>query len=84
MAKDIDNHVKACPTACTTCQNVKAAAGQPEPTSPNDQINIDLYSPLQVEEGGHKYVVVITDAFTKMVCLAVIEKKMADPKISGT
>ena len=47
-------------------------------TQPNERVHIDLFGPLKTSEGGNKFVMVMTDAFTKLVELAAIENKTAE------
>jgi hypothetical protein len=80
MTNDVDKYIKA----CTTCQRSKAtmpksAPLQPMPTcdEPNMRVHVDLFGPLKTSEAGNKYIMVMTDAFTKYVELAAIETKEA-------
>ena len=70
---------------CTTCRLSKAKPDLNAPlhslplcTIPNERVHIDLFGPLKVSQGGHKFIMVMTDAFTKLVELAAIEDKMAE------
>ncbi|MDP4419464.1 integrase catalytic domain-containing protein, partial [Escherichia coli] len=45
---------------------------------PNQRIHADLFGPLKTSEKGKKFILVITDAFTKYVELVAIENKEAD------
>ena len=48
-----------------------------QPATPNHCIHMDLFGPLATSGSGKKYVMVITDAFTKYVELVAIPKKEA-------
>lgn len=48
-----------------------------QPINPNHRLHVDLYGPLQTSENGKKFVVVMTDAYSKYVELATICKKSA-------
>ena len=69
---------------CETCQLSKAPLpaplplhSMPVPRGPNNRVHIDLMVPLRTSENGNKYVMVMTDAFTKWVELAAITDKTA-------
>lgn len=81
MDNDIKEHIKH----CDVCQTIRPynhphkAPLQPlaQPSNPNHRIHIDLFGPLITSERNKKYVMVITDAFTKYVELVAIENKEA-------
>ncbi len=81
MDKDIAEHIKF----CTVCQrNANNQKDQPlplkqlpAPRAPNDRLHVDLFGPLSDQYSDNKRIVVITDAFTKFVVLAVIPEKSA-------
>ena len=50
----------------------------PQCTMPNQRIHMDLFGPLKTSQSGKKYIMVITDAFTKYVELVAIPDKQAD------
>ena len=79
MDQDIADHV----ARCAICQQL-TNKGKPAPTPlqplpevrrPNARVHVDLFGPLKTATGGKKYILVITDAFTKMVRLAPISTK---------
>jgi IS30 family transposase len=81
MTSDISAFVHRCPL----CQRVKAKlpakAGllsMPICRSPNERLHINLYRLLKTSAAGNHYVIVMTDAFTKYVELAVIPNKTED------
>lgn len=49
----------------------------PQPTKPNERVHIDLYGPLQGDD-NHKYIMVMTCAFSKWVELTPITNKTAE------
>ena len=70
--------------SCAVCQRAKAPLpnpaplqSMPVPIGPNHRVHIDLMGPLRTSENGNKYVMVMTDAFTKWVELAAITDKTA-------
>lgn len=78
MSNDVTKFVRN----CETCQKAKGrqpgkAPLQSMPTcdAPNQRIHIDLVGPLRTSESGNKYIMVMTDAFTKYVELASITSK---------
>ena len=77
---DISNHIKS----CVQCQlrkrlSLKKLPLQPLPTTdmPNDRIHVDLFSPLKTSEHGKKYILCITDTFTKYAEVVAIPNKKA-------
>lgn len=81
MHKDIEEHVKS----CVDCQRTKPHSKHPrpplrpleQPHTPNHRIHIDLFGPLSTSESGKKYILVITDAFSKYVELVAVASKEA-------
>ena len=81
MDRDITEHIKA----CHRCQLRKndhrpppaLLTPLPQPTEPNMRIHADLHGPLRTSGNMKKYILVITDAFTKYVELVAIENKEA-------
>ena len=80
ITSDIDKFIHK----CLRCQEVKGKRPSPAPLqnlpiceSPNERVHIDLFGPLK-SHNGNKYILVMTDAFTKMAELAAIEDKKAD------
>ena len=45
---------------------------------PNQRIHMDLFGPLKTSQSGKKYIMVVTDAFTKYVELIAIPDKQAE------
>ena len=81
MDADVAEHVKRC-TVCQACTNkndnepIPPLAPLPQPGGPNERVHIDLWGPAKTKE-GNKMVLVITDAFTKIVRLTAIPNKSA-------
>jgi hypothetical protein len=81
LDKDVANYIRQ----CQVCQRATAKNSQgtpqlrqlPETKAPNERLHVDLYGPLKTMDGTKKMVCVMTDAFTKMVSLKVINGKHA-------
>lgn len=84
VTTDVESHV----AHCVTCQEVKNPPRfnqqhaphkpLPIPDRPNDRVHVDLFGPLKGGTDGQKYVMVMTDAFSKYVELAAIPNKEAE------
>jgi len=81
MDQDIQEHIKSChqcqvrktqPTAAPTL-----LSSLPATTEPNQRIHADLFGPLATSGRNKKYLLCMTDAFTKYVELVAIEDKEA-------
>ena len=77
---DVDKYIKRCPV----CQQVKGTAPPPAPLQSlplclqrNERVHIDLLGPLKTSEEGNKYVLCMTDAFSKVVEITAIPDKKA-------
>ena len=81
MDRDIAAHIKE----CATCQRagdkktlpVPPLQSLPELSRPSERIHIDLFGPLKVEENETAYVLVVTDAFSKLANLFLLPDKSA-------
>jgi len=80
MDKDITEHLQS----CDKCQLTKVGKVQtellsplPQCTEPNQRVHADLFGPLKCPNGDKKYILCVTDAFTKYVELGVIPNKEA-------
>ena len=69
MDSDVINHIKA----CIRCQS-RRVDHRPKPhlltplpqcSEPNQRVHVDMYGPLKTSDSGKKYVLVMTDAFSK-------------------
>ena len=90
MANDfwpgMDRDVKAHVAPCVDCQRTKPYWAQPrapimplpQPSTPNHSVHIDLFGLIASSEAGKKYILVMTDAFSKYVELASIRSKEAE------
>ena len=81
MDKNINDFI----SSCEKCQLRKTGpkisqallSPLPQCTEPNQRIHVDLFGPLRVSGNGKKYILCITDAFTKYVELVGIPDKEA-------
>jgi hypothetical protein len=82
MDKDIKEHIDQCKPCQTTTDKGKPPdvpiTGLKIPSGSSQRIHADLFGPLQNSERGNMYILVITDAFTKMAQLTAINGKHAD------
>ena len=78
---DVDTFI----SKCIRCQEMAGRKPAPSPLKslpiceePNYRVHMDLFGPLKVRSaGGKKYIIVMTDAFTKYTELAAISDKTA-------
>ncbi len=80
MERDITEHLRH----CDKCQLMKKGKMAPELlsplpqcTEPNQRVHADLFGPLKTSDGDKKFILCITDAFTKYVELVVLPNKEA-------
>jgi hypothetical protein len=80
MEKDITEHLRR----CDKCQITKVGKMAPELlsplpqcTEPNQRVHADLFGPLKTPDGDKKFILCLTDAFTKYVELVVLPNKEA-------
>jgi hypothetical protein len=82
MEKDIKEHINQCKPCQTTTDKGKPPdvpiTGLKIPSGPSQIIHADLFKQLQNSERGNIYILVITDAFTKMARLTAINGKDAN------
>ena len=78
---DILKHTKT----CLTCQRRKSSTDKPPPLhplpmpdQPNIRIHADLFGPMLAAGRQHKYILCITDAFTKYAIVTPVENKEAE------
>ena len=81
----VHNYVAKYIKSCPVCQSAKGKAPPPSPLKslplcdgPNERVHIDLFGPLKTSHEGNKFVMVMTDAWSKVVELAAIPNKQAD------
>jgi hypothetical protein len=81
MDKDIKEHIDQCKPCQTTTDKGKPPdvpiTGLQITSGPSQRIHADLFGLLQNSERGNMYILVITDAFTKMARLTPINGKDA-------
>ncbi len=83
MGTDIEAFV----AACKVCMESKDPPGMnatrellkplPAPSEPNERVHADLFTPGAVSAAGHKYVLVIMDALSKLAELLPLKDKEA-------
>jgi transposase InsO family protein len=78
---DVLNHTKS----CLRCQQRKKSTHKPPPLQPlpipdkpNMRIHADLFGPMLAAGRQHKYILCITDAFTKYAMVTAVENKEAE------
>ena len=81
MEKDISEHL----SSCNKCQVTKVGKMAPELlsplpqcTEPNQRVHADLFGPLKTSEGEKKFILCLTDAFTKYAIVTIIVNKKAE------
>ena len=80
MEADISQHLKSCEKCQFTKPNRNSPqllSPLPQCTEPNQRVHTDLFGPLKVVNGGKKYLLTITDSFTKYCELVVLPNKEA-------
>ena len=81
MEAEIQQHIKQCSTCDSTPTTKKQHQGPlqplPIPGRPHERIHVDLFGPLKTSDTGNKYVLVWTDALTRMTRLTAIKDKTA-------
>jgi hypothetical protein len=81
MDKDIEHHISTC-RKCQVRRVDHAAPPQllsplPQCTEPNQRMHCDLFGPLKISGNAKKYILCMTDAFTKYVELVAVPDKEA-------
>jgi transposase InsO family protein len=83
LASDVAAYISKC-QRCAQCNNPYAFRSQhapmqglPVPAGPNVRVHMDLFGPLKVSGHGRKYILVITDAYTKYAVLVPLPNKEA-------
>ena len=78
---DCQTFVKEC-EICQTARSTKPAPANliplPITTRPNERIHLDLFGELKTSHAGNKYILVITDSFTKYTEICAIPSKSAE------
>ena len=82
MDNSINRHLRE----CEKCQKTKKekrpttnfVSPLPQCTMPNQRIHMDLFGPLKTSGSGKKYIMCVTDAFSKYVELVALPNKEAE------
>ena len=80
MENDISDHLQKCHKCQMTKPNrnpPQLLTPLPQCTEPNQRIHADLFGPLKTTNGEKKYLLCMTDAFTKYVELVAVPNKEA-------
>ncbi len=79
MERDITEHLRSC-DKCQLTKKGKMApellSPLPQCTEPNQRVHADLFGPLKTSDGDKKFILCITDAFTKYVELVLPNKEV--------
>ena len=79
MTQEIKEFVQRCPTCSAHKPRIGTPPGLfPSPNGPNERVHADLFGPVKDKHGQKKFILVITDAFTKLVALQLLENKSAE------
>ncbi len=81
LFKDVKTHVQTCLTCQQRkCSNLKPTPLQPIPIPerPNWRIHANLFGPMLTADSNKKFVLCITDAFTKYAVVTSIQNKNAE------
>ena len=81
----MDDHIAKHVAKCEPCNAADAhtqapstgVTPLPQPREPNERVHVDIFGPLKAQNGSLKYVLVTTDAFSKIVRLAILPDKTA-------
>ena len=81
MDKHINDHLQQCDKCQKTSKEKRATTNLvsplPQCKMPNLRIHMDFFGPLKTSKSRKKYIMVVTDAFTKYVELIAIPEKQA-------
>ena len=81
MDKDIVDHIQKCHKCQARRKDYKAPpqllSPLPQCTEPNQRIHCDLFGPLKISGNAKKFILCMTDAFTKYVELVALPDKEA-------
>jgi len=82
MDSDIATHLKSCHCCQLRCRDNRPPptllSPLPLPTEPGQRVHADLFGPLKTSDKGKKFILCITDAFTKYVKVVVLPNKEAN------
>jgi hypothetical protein len=81
MDKDISRHIQACQRCQARQKDVRPVPNLltplPQCTALNQRVHMDLFGPLKTSNSGKKFVLCLTDAFTKYAVMLAIDNKEA-------
>ena len=81
LDRDVARHVQECVTCQATSNKDAPHHAQhdtfPLARGPNQRLHVDLFGPIKDREGRPKYILGMTDAFTKILRLKAIDSKSA-------
>ena len=86
MDTDIGNYIQQCHKCQMRTKITKHHAPlQPLPllSEPNMRVHVDLFGPLKTTDSGKKYILCMTDAFTKYVELVALPNKETQTVVSA-
>jgi len=82
---NVYSHAKEHATSCQSCQFRKTTKQPsaplrplPIPDTPHYRIHADLFGPLMASDRKKKFILCMTDAFTKFACVTAIDNKEAE------
>jgi transposase InsO family protein len=83
LAREVARYCEQC-SVCKQCNNPAKFQSNhapmqplPIPNGPNIRIHMDLFGPLKTTLSGKRYIIVMTDAYSKYAVLATLENKEA-------
>ena len=82
MDADVANHIMSCQRC--QCRRVDdrppphLLTPLPQCSAPGQRVHVDLFGPLKTSESGKKYILVMTDAFSKYAEIVSTENKEAE------
>ena len=81
MDEHINQHLRTCERCQLTKKHKKSTSNElhplPQCTRPSQRIHMDLFGPLKTSGSGKKYIMCITDAFSKLAELVALPNKEA-------
>ena len=87
MDKDINDHIQQCQKCQMRKKNLTTYQTElkplPQCTEPNQRVHADLFGPLKTSGNNKKYILCMTDAFSKYVELVPLPDKEAITVASG-
>jgi hypothetical protein len=80
MERDISDHLQKCDKYQVTKHgktSPELLSPLPQCTEPNQKVHPNVFGPLKMSEGDKKFILCISDAFTKYVKLVALQNKDA-------